>query len=117
MWKSLWKTPSIPNSQEEPQRSSGGEVEGNERWLDLWEGSPRLQTHFGMNAGAAVQTFLNASRRLVLRPSSGEGTAEPCARPEMFACLGLTRVWPMPFWVRGRRGGTVLILGENEQIS
>lgn len=86
--------------------------------IDLSEGSPsQVQMYFGTRAGAAVQTFLNASLRRVLRPSSVDGTAEPRARPEMFACLGLTRVWLMPFWVLGKRGGTVLILGGNEQIS
>lgn len=57
-----------------------------------------------------MQTFLNASGGPVA------GTAEPWARPERFACLGLTRVWLMPFWVPGKRAGTVLLLGISEQI-
>lgn len=75
---------------------------------------PPIQTHFGMRAGAAMQNFPNASRRPVLQLGSVDGTAEPCARPENFACLGLIRVWLMPFWAQGKRGGTTLILGKNE---
>lgn len=44
-------------------------------------------------------------------------TTEPCARPEKFACLGFIRVGLLPFWALEERSGTVLIVGENEQIN
>lgn len=85
--------------------------------IDFWESPALVQISFGTRAGATVQTFPNASQRLVLQPGSVDGTTEPCARPEKFACLWLIRVWLMPFWALGRRGRIILILEENEQIN
>lgn len=65
-------------------------------------------------SGSRQQTFLSASRRLELRPSSVAGAAEPGTRPEV---LGLLRAWPRLSGVPGRRAGTVFIPGENEHIS
>lgn len=38
---------------------------------------PPIQTHFGMRAGAAMQNFPNASRRLVLQLGSVDGLQSP----------------------------------------
>lgn len=70
-----------------------------------------------MRAGAAGQTLPKGFLEACAPACSADGTAEPCARLEQFACLGFIGVWLMPFWALEKRSGTLLIFGENEQIN
>lgn len=67
-----------------------------------------------MRAGAVVQTLQMLPGGLHLSQGQWMGPAEPRARPEKSACLGLW-VGLMPFWSLQKRSGAVLILGESEQ--